>query len=160
MTLCKHAQIMQNCVILLHLDTLKLVLECQLSVVTIILKQFSQCFPYCEQSLFSVDILDNMISTPSNMILLALATYFFHWERLWVSDAWGFSTSALMYYISPLSFNTASMQSFQTPNIEMPSKAYSSPSPLKSIYSVLKKTCNIDLQIWTSCNDNFKISIL
>ena len=52
---------MWNCVILLHLDTSKLVLECQLPVVTIVLEQLYQCFPRCEQNLFPLEIRDNMI---------------------------------------------------------------------------------------------------
>ena len=83
--------------------------------------------------------------SPSNIILLTLATSFFHWARLWALYAWGFSTSILMYSSNPLSSNTASMRMFHATNFEEPSNAYSSLSPLKAILSILKKTYNIDL---------------
>ena len=62
--------------------------------------------------------------TPSKIILLALATYFFHYARLWESDACGFVTSDLMYSSNQFSSNIASMCSLHATKLEVPSKAY------------------------------------
>lgn len=61
-TLCKLAHVLQNCIILLHLHATKFVIQCQLPVVTIILRKARQCFPHSEWSFSLMKIQGNIIS--------------------------------------------------------------------------------------------------
>lgn len=160
MTLCKLSQILRNFVILLHLHTSKFVLEFHLHVSLLFSNNFDSAFHIMNKISFPRRFKKIWSFTPSNIIFLILTTPFFQWEILWASDAQGFATSFLMYSRIPFSSNTTSMLIFHATNFEVPSKAYSSLSLLRAICLVPKKICNTDIQIWTSYNDNLKISTL
>lgn len=133
----------------MHLDTSKFILGWQLHVVTSILKKFYQFFSYHEWSFFSMEIQENMILYSLQDYSPCLGYKFLPLSMVLSIRYLRFWTFVLMYSRNTLSSNTTSMWSFLATKLEVPSKAYSSLSPLKAIFSSLKKSCYIDLQIWT-----------